>query len=138
MVKLSVYDPPMCCSTGVCGPDGDDALAQFAAALDWARKSGAEVERYDLGHQPGAFATNAFVKSLLEKDGMGCLPLVLVDGDVLTKGAYPSREAISARLRLQADAAASGPKTACCEPAPAKAAAASACCGASSVTKTPS
>ena len=41
MAKLSVYDPPMCCSTGVCGPDGDDQLAQFASALDWARKSGA-------------------------------------------------------------------------------------------------
>jgi hypothetical protein len=101
MAKLSVYDPPMCCSTGVCGPDGDDRLAQFASALDWARKGGADVERYDLGHQPGAFATNALVKGLLEKDGMGCLPLVLVDGQVLAKGEYPSREAIGAKLGLE-------------------------------------
>jgi hypothetical protein len=141
MAKLSVYDPPMCCSTGVCGPDGDDRLAQFASALDWARKSGADVERYDLGHQPGAFATNALVKGLLEKDGMGCLPLVLVDGQVLARGEYPSREAIGARLgleiRLGAVAAATSGATAsgCCAPVTIKAAQAQAgCCGTSSTT----
>ncbi|MBX9590949.1 MAG: arsenite efflux transporter metallochaperone ArsD [Hyphomonadaceae bacterium] len=118
MAKLSVYDPPMCCSTGVCGPDGDDQLAQFAAALGWVRESGVQVERYDLGHQPGAFATNAFVKELLEKDGMACLPLVLVDGDVFAKGEYPSREAIGARLGIGTTS-----------PAPSNTApAASACC----------
>jgi hypothetical protein len=126
MATLSVYDPPMCCSTGVCGPDGDDRLAQFASALDWARKSGADVERYDLGHQPGAFATNALVKALLEKDGMECLPLVLVDGQVLAKGEYPSREAIGAKLGLGTVVAAAAPATSaptasgCCAPVPTK------------------
>lgn len=138
MAKLSVYDPPMCCSTGVCGTDTDDRLAQFAAALDWAKKNGAEVERYDLGHQPGAFATNPMVKSLLETDGMACLPLVLVDGRVLAKGDYPSREAIGAGLAIgdssdrapgvQQERAAS---KSCCGTAPAAKASTtvSACCG---------
>jgi hypothetical protein len=139
MPKLSVYDPPMCCSTGVCGPDGDDQLAQFAAALDWARKSGADVERYDLGHQPGAFASNPFIKGLLERDGMTCLPLVLIDGEVLSKGAYPTRDAIAARLGLNAGADANVAKTAsaCCGAAPASttAQAASACCGSAATAK---
>lgn len=134
MAKLSVYDPPMCCSTGVCGPDADDELAQFAAALDWVRKSGAEVERFDLGHQPGAFASNAFVKGLLEEHGMGCLPLVLVDGDVLSKGGYPSREALGARLGLEAGGEA--PKAACCAPAPSQVSTTSSgCCGSSATAK---
>jgi Arsenical resistance operon protein ArsD len=135
MTKLSVYDPPMCCSTGVCGPDGDDKLAQFASALDWVKKSGVDVERYDLGHQPGAFATNPMIKGLLEKDGMGCLPLVLVDGQVLTKGDYPTREAIGARLGL-AGLSGIAPTTksepgaaACCTPAASTPPAASACRG---------
>jgi hypothetical protein len=126
----------MCCSTGVCGPDGDDQLAQFASALDWARRSGADVERYDLGHQPGAFATNALVKGLLEKDGMGCLPLVLVDGQVLAKGEYPSRDAIGARLGLAiglgtvAAAKSGATVSGCCAPVAAKAVQAQAgCCG---------
>lgn len=136
MAKLSVYDPPMCCSTGVCGPDADDRLAQFAAALDWAKKSGVDVERYDLGHQPGAFATNSLVKGLLEKDGMGCLPLVLVDGHILAKGDYPTREAIGSRLGLAgrtgiAAAAKSGAAaSACCAPTASKVSPeASGCCG---------
>lgn len=128
MPKLSVYDPPMCCSTGVCGPDGDDKLAQFASALDWVRKSGTEVERFDLGHQPGAFATNAFVKGILEKDGMGALPLVLLDGNVLSKGEYPSRDAIGAKLGLNPAAGTAQSKSACCTPAPAKSAPASTGC----------
>lgn len=139
MAKLSVYDPPMCCSTGVCGPDGDDQLAQFAAALDWARKNGADVERYDLGHQPGAFATNAMVKGLLEKDGMGCLPLVLVDEQVLAKGEYPTREAIGARLGLEtrpgsvaAAKNSSGGSGCCASVAPKAAQPAAGCCGTSS------
>jgi hypothetical protein len=32
---LCVFDPAMCCSTGVCGPSVDPELARFAADLDW-------------------------------------------------------------------------------------------------------
>jgi hypothetical protein len=151
MAKLSVYEPPMCCSTGVCGPDGEDKLAQFASTLDWAKRSGHQVERYDLGHSPGAFASNAFVRGMIEKEGMGVLPIVLVDGEILVKGDYPSRDAVSSRLsggkteaaccgaspaktEAKADAcctpapAKSANETACCTPAPAKAAAKSSCC----------
>jgi hypothetical protein len=35
MTKLEVYDPAMCCSTGVCGPEVDPALVTFAADLKW-------------------------------------------------------------------------------------------------------
>jgi hypothetical protein len=61
---------------------------------------------------------------------MACLPLVLVDGEVLAKGDYPSRAAIATRLGLaegQSSAAAKPASSACCAPAPAKAA--SGCCG---------
>ncbi len=117
MAKLSVYDPPMCCSSGVCGPDADDELAQFAAALDWLRKWGIEVERYDLGHQPGEFATNTLVKSLLESDGMECLPLVVIDGEVFKKGGYPNRVQLGEKLGLNLEGADTSSETACCPPA---------------------
>jgi hypothetical protein len=29
-ITIDVYDPAMCCNTGVCGPDVDDFLADFA------------------------------------------------------------------------------------------------------------
>jgi hypothetical protein len=45
MITVTVSDPPMCCSTGVCGPDIDPKLAQFAGDLDWLEEQGVDVER---------------------------------------------------------------------------------------------
>lgn len=117
MKKLSVYDPPQCCSTGVCGPDADDTLVQFAAALDHLKRQGVEVARFDLGHNPGAFVQNRTVKDTLDREGMSCLPLVIVDDQILTRGGYPTRNALEQMLDAPSRA----------EPAPK---AQSRCCGA--------
>jgi arsenite methyltransferase len=42
---IQVYDPAMCCSTGVCGPDVDPALVRFAADVKWLQERGVPVER---------------------------------------------------------------------------------------------
>lgn len=41
MKKLEVFDPALCCSTGVCGTDIDQALVNFATDVDWLKKQGA-------------------------------------------------------------------------------------------------
>jgi len=96
MPTVRVFDPPMCCATGVCGPSVDPELARFTADLDWLKKQGVQVERFNLSQQPGAFAANAIVKDALNARGNGCLPLVLVDERVAVEGAYPSRETLAA------------------------------------------
>ena len=98
VTSLDVYDPAQCCATGACSPDADDQLAQFASSLEWLKERGVAVSRYNLGHQPGAFATNAMVKGTLEADGIGCLPLVIADGKVISKGRYPSRDELGAQI----------------------------------------
>ena len=40
---IRVFDPAMCCSTGVCGPSVDPDLARFAADVDWLQKQGVTV-----------------------------------------------------------------------------------------------
>jgi len=87
--RIQVYDPPMCCSTGICGPEIDPALVKFAALLGHFSESGITVERYNLGQQPMAFVENPKVKALLDADGMEALPLVFWDGEVKFKGRYP-------------------------------------------------
>lgn len=114
MPKLSVFDPPQCCSTGVCGPDADDSLVQFAAALDSFKKRGVEVARFDLGHSPGAFVENAVVKGTLDKEGMGCLPLVMVDDKILTRGGYPTRGAMEKALGVSVQEPAMANSGGCC------------------------
>lgn len=91
MMAIEVYDPALCCSTGVCGTEVDQALVSFAADVDWARQNGARIERFNLAQQPLAFAENATVKAFLERSGQEGLPLVLVDGEVALAGRYPSR-----------------------------------------------
>ena len=44
--KLEVFDPPMCCTTGICGPSVDPALVQFAADLQWLADQRVHLERY--------------------------------------------------------------------------------------------
>ncbi len=91
MTTIYVFDPALCCSTGVCGVDTDQALITFAADVDWAKKNGAQIERFNLAQQPLAFADNATVKSFLERSGQEALPLILVDGDIALAGRYPNR-----------------------------------------------
>lgn len=92
MKTLQVYDPPMCCSTGVCGPSVDPDLVNFAAVLSQLAGLGVKVERYNLGQQPLAFVTNAAVRTALEKEGVGVLPLIFLNGEVYLKGRYPSHD----------------------------------------------
>ena len=90
-VTLRVFDPAMCCSSGVCGPSIDPQLARFAADLEWLQDGGVSVERFNLAQQPAAFVENAPVKQALEAKGEAALPLILLDGQVKSTGTYPSR-----------------------------------------------
>lgn len=102
MTAVRVFDPAMCCSTGICGPSVDPQLARFAADLDWLKNQGVAVERFNLSQQPGAFADDAAVKTALETKGEAGLPLVKVNGDVKSSGTYPSREELAAWAGLSA------------------------------------
>jgi arsenite methyltransferase len=119
MAKLGVYDPPMCCSTGVCGPAVDLVLPRVAADLDWLKRQGITVERYNLAQQPAAFVSNAAVTGALREYGNECLPLVMVDEQVAVRGRYPERAEL-ARLAGLDDAAREAPAAspgACCSAA---------------------
>jgi hypothetical protein len=94
MPKVQVYDPPMCCATGVCGPSVDPVLPQFAADLDWLKRRGAEVERYNMGQEIAAFMANPIVAAKLEGGG-NVLPLVIVDGRLASEAIYPTRRQLA-------------------------------------------
>jgi hypothetical protein len=95
MKTVEVFDPPLCCSTGVCGPKLDPVLARFAADLHWLANQRIAVERFNLAQQPQAFAARAVVKSALQEFGNGCLPLILMDGAIVSRGAYPTRQQLA-------------------------------------------
>lgn len=101
MKNIEVFDPPMCCSSGVCGPKVDKKLAEFSAAVAWLRSQGVEVKRYNPAHEYEAFTANPKVVQAVNEFGTGCLPLILVDGEVVSRGGYPSRDELAALAGLE-------------------------------------
>ena len=98
MKRLQVYDPPLCCPTGVCGPDVDPALPRFAGLLAQLATAGVVVERYNLAQQPLAFVQNPAVKALLDRAGVAALPAIFADGVLVLEGAYPDAAQAAAWL----------------------------------------
>ena len=99
MTTLEIYDPALCCPTGVCGVDVDPVLVQFAADLKWVAEQGVDVKRYNLAQQPQDFAANAAVVKAMEA-GIECLPIVAVDGQIVATGTYLTRAQLTHKLKL--------------------------------------
>lgn len=115
MPTLEVFDRPLCCSTGICGPSVDPALVHFAADLDWLRDAGIPVHRYNLAFEPAAFTKHDDVKEALRAGQVACLPLVRIDGRIVSQGRYPTRQELAGWCGVENEqAAARG--GACCAP----------------------
>lgn len=114
MKQIQVFDPALCCSTGVCGVDVDQQLVDFSADVDWAKQNGVIIERFNLSQQPLAFAENAIVKAYLERSGADALPLILVDGEIALAGRYPSRTELAHWAKIIEVNAEAEPVKSCC------------------------
>ncbi len=115
MTAIQVFDPAMCCSTGICGPSVDPKLVRFAADLDWVKGQGISVVRYNLSQQPGAFTEDVAVKVALQAQGEKALPIVKVNDEIKCSGSYPSRVELAAWVGIEARAVRFTPVV-CCDP----------------------
>jgi hypothetical protein len=100
-MKIEIYDPPMCCSSGLCGPEIDPVLVRVNEAILNLKKQGVEVQRFNLAQQPKAFMENETVKSLLAREGKKILPVTIVKGEVFKAGEYPTYEELCSALGIE-------------------------------------
>jgi len=100
-MKVEIYDPPMCCSSGVCGPSIDPVLVKMNDAILALKKQGVVVERYNLAQQIKAFTANKTIADLLHGNGKKILPITLVNSQVFKTGAYPSYEELCKALDIE-------------------------------------
>lgn len=93
-MKIEIYDPAMCCPTGVCGPSVDPELVRIQETVRQIQKQTPDVQvvRYGLANDPQAFVSNTAVAELLKNEGPECLPLVYVDGELVSKGSYAGND----------------------------------------------
>lgn len=97
---LKVYDPAMCCPTGICGTNIDSALVEFAGAVKTAAKHGVAVERFNLAQQPQAFAQDERVKKDLAEIGHTKLPFIYIDDELKWSGRYPTPKELFSFLEM--------------------------------------
>lgn len=92
MTTLQIYEPAMCCSTGLCGPEPEEALVRFAADLKALATDGVDVRRFNLAQAPQAFVDEPLVYRAINDEGMDVLPLIVRNGTIVSKGRYPARD----------------------------------------------
>ncbi|MBU9723746.1 MULTISPECIES: arsenite efflux transporter metallochaperone ArsD [Bacillaceae] len=95
MARIRIYDPALCCPTGVCGPSVDPELTRIATAIFLLEKKGVDVKRFNLSSEPQEFVEELKVQKLLEEKGTDALPVVIVNGEVEKIGEYPSNDELA-------------------------------------------
>lgn len=95
MKKITIYEPAMCCPTGLCGVGVDQELLRISTVLNNLKKKGVEIERYNLTNSPMKFMTNKTVNKMVNEKGIDDLPLTLVDEKVAITGRYPTNEELA-------------------------------------------
>lgn len=92
MKKMFIYEPAMCCESGVCGVGVDTELLRISTVINKLRMNGITVERYNLSSAPAEFIKNNTVNELITKQGVAILPIVMVENQVMKTGSYPTNE----------------------------------------------
>lgn len=100
MKKMIIFDPAMCCSTGVCGPGVDPELLRVSTLLNNLKSNGVFVERHNLSNNPQAFVSNKVINELLNSQGVDVLPVIIVDGKVVKTKGYPTNEEFCSLLEI--------------------------------------
>ena len=111
MNKVEIFDPAMCCSTGVCGPSIDPELTRVASAVYSLEQKGFSIKRYQLTSDPDKFAENDEITRVLQEKGPDALPVVLLNDQVEKVGSYPTNEEFAKWFEVNPEELNEKPKT---------------------------
>lgn len=103
MNKLEIFDPPMCCKSGICGSSSDPTLVTFASDLEWLKVRGVEIVRHGLSLEPKEFINNENVKSIVHNEGKGSLPILMYNSKLVSKSCYPTRKKLAQICNIEFD-----------------------------------
>jgi len=100
MTKMKIFEPAMCCSTGLCGVGVDTELLRITTVLNSLKKNSVDVDRFNLTNAPMEFIKNKAVNDLLNAKGIDELPAIVLDGEILMTGRYPSNDEFAKLLNI--------------------------------------
>ena len=100
MKKMFIYEPAMCCPTGLCGVSVNPELLRMSTVISTLKKNGIDVVRYNLTNSPMKFVNNKEVNKLMTEKGADILPVTVVDGTIVKTKAYPTNDEIISLLQV--------------------------------------
>lgn len=104
MKKMQIFEPAMCCPTGICGVGVDPELLRISTVLNALQQKGIAIDRFNLTSAPMEFIKNKAVNDLLQNQGVEQLPAIVVDGEILITGRYPSNDEFARLLDVPVNA----------------------------------
>ncbi len=97
-MKLEIFEPSLCCPSGVCGPEPDKELIELQNLIQILTKVGITINRYAINQSPLAFVSNHAVKDFMRSEGPSKLPLTLLGGKIIKQESYPTLEELSQHI----------------------------------------
>lgn len=116
MKKMQIFEPALCCETGVCGASVDPELLRITTVINTLKQNGVVIDRFNLNSAPMEFVKNYTVNMFINQKGVEALPCVTVDGNIVLEGRYPTNEEILTLLELPIETMLQKPKNngSCC------------------------
>jgi chaperonin GroEL (HSP60 family) len=111
MKKMQIFEPAMCCSTGLCGVGVDPELLRISTVLNSLKKNGINIERYNLSNAPHEFINCKAVNQLISGKGVDKLPVTVLDDEIIITGRYPTNEEFVKLLNIPMSYVGEQPKT---------------------------
>lgn len=103
MNTMFIFEPAMCCETGICGVSVDPELIRISTVVNNLKKNNVSIKRYNLNNFPQEFVNNAEINKLINTDGVESLPATVVDGKIVKTKKYPTNGEIVMWLNIPAD-----------------------------------
>src|SRR5471030_2408010 len=103
MKKMIIFDPAMCCSTGVCGPSVNKELLRVSTVINTLKNKVIVIERYNINSNTKEYIDNKEINQILNTKGVDTLPVTMIDGVVVKEGSYPTNEEFCSLLEIPSD-----------------------------------
>lgn len=100
MIKLEIFEPAMCCPTGLCGIEVDPELLRISTVTNTLEKSGITIGRFNLSNSPQEFIKNVVVTDFIRANGVEALPVTVMNGEIIIQGRYPKNEEFAQLLNI--------------------------------------
>ena len=102
--KVMIFEPPMCCAGGLCGPSIDPALIEIQNTINKIKnefKESVDIARIDMAMNFNTFLDNWDIFEKVNKQGISVLPITKVNGSIVAEKLYPDFETLKSEIEKE-------------------------------------